>query len=144
MRLLSSVFGKTAIATAALSGFLLFAGAPSVKAQNWGDCRSRVARAEQNLAEAIEDHGYNSRQARNSREALRIEQQRCWNEQNQGRNRSWRDDRGNYDPYYNGNYDPYHNGNYDPRYDPNYDPYYDNNRRYNRNRNHRDHDDDDD
>src|SRR5258706_15713352 len=59
-RLGKSLFGKAALATAALSGFFLFAGAPSAKADN---CQHRIAHAEHELGEAIEDHGYYSRQA---------------------------------------------------------------------------------
>ncbi len=55
-----ALFGQAALATAALGGFFLFAGAPSAKADN---CQRRIAHAEHELGEAIEDHGYYSRQA---------------------------------------------------------------------------------
>ena len=55
-----SLFGKAALAAAALGGFFLFAGAPSAKADS---CQRRIAHAEHELGEAIEDHGYYSRQA---------------------------------------------------------------------------------
>ena len=35
-----SVFGKALLASAALGGFLLFAGAPGAKANGWDDCNS--------------------------------------------------------------------------------------------------------
>jgi len=62
--LLKSVFGKTLLATAALSGFLLFAGAPSAKANDWDDCNRRAAYSNWRLHESIEHFGYYSRQAR--------------------------------------------------------------------------------
>lgn len=37
-----SIFSKAALATAALGGFLLFAGAPGAKANDWDDCHRRV------------------------------------------------------------------------------------------------------
>ena len=41
--LMKSVFGKAALAAVLLSGILLFAGAPSAKANDWDDCNHRVA-----------------------------------------------------------------------------------------------------
>jgi hypothetical protein len=34
----TKLFGKAALATAALGGFLLFSGAPSAKANDWENC----------------------------------------------------------------------------------------------------------
>ncbi len=38
-----SLFGKAVLASAALGGFLLFAGAPGAKANGWDDCNRRVS-----------------------------------------------------------------------------------------------------
>jgi hypothetical protein len=62
--LLHSVFGKTALATAALGGFLLFAGAPSAKANDWDDCNRRAAYSDWRYHEAMERFGRYSRDAR--------------------------------------------------------------------------------
>ena len=59
-----TLFGKTALATAALSGFLLLAGAPAAKADGWDDCNRRVAFTEYRYNEAVEHYGPYSRQAR--------------------------------------------------------------------------------
>ena len=56
--LLKSVFGKAALATAALSGFLLFADAPSAKANDWDDCNRRAAYADWRLHVSIEHFGW--------------------------------------------------------------------------------------
>src|SRR5260370_28206396 len=61
--LLKSVSGKAALATAALSGFLLFAGTPSAKANEWDDCNRRAAYADWRLHVSIEHFGYYSPEA---------------------------------------------------------------------------------
>ena len=107
----SPMFGKVAFATAALSGLLFFAGPPGAQAAGRDDCRRRVAKTEHELGEAIEDHGYNSRQANHWREERREAYQRCYGSgysrdgngyyRNQNgyyrdRNGYYRDERGNY------------------------------------------------
>ena len=62
-RFLKSVFGKAALAAAALSGFLLFACAPSAKANDWDDCNRRAAYADWRLHVSVEHFGYYSPQA---------------------------------------------------------------------------------
>ena len=57
------LFGKAALATAALSAFLLLAGAPSAKANDWDRCNRRVAYVEFRLHESIAYFGYYSPQA---------------------------------------------------------------------------------
>jgi hypothetical protein len=52
-------------------------------------------RAEWNLHEAIERHGYYSRQAQHWRHELREEQQRCWRERERREHRDY--DRHRYD-----------------------------------------------
>jgi hypothetical protein len=81
------MFGRAALATAALSGFVLFAGVSSAKADN---CQRRIAHAEHELGEAIEDHGYNSRQADHWRHERHEAHEAC---ENRG---YYRDERGNY------------------------------------------------
>ena len=61
--LVKSVFGKAALATAALGGFMLFAGAPSAKANGWDDSNRRAAYTDVRLQESIERFGYYSSQA---------------------------------------------------------------------------------
>jgi len=52
---------KVTLAGAALAGFLLFAGTPSLRADD--NCQKRISRADHRLHEAIEHHGRESRQA---------------------------------------------------------------------------------
>jgi hypothetical protein len=72
-----SLFGKAALATAALGGFLFFAGAPKAQAADRDDCERRISRTEYRLHEAIEDHGYYSRQANHWRHELNEAYERC-------------------------------------------------------------------
>ncbi|HET7107043.1 MAG TPA: hypothetical protein VFI38_09550 [Candidatus Acidoferrum sp.] len=60
---LTSLFGKTVLATAAL-GFFLAAGAPAAKANDWDDCNRRVSYTEWRYREAVERFGPYSRDAR--------------------------------------------------------------------------------
>ncbi len=74
-----SLFGKATLAAAALGGFLFFAGAPSAEAADHRDsCERRIAHAEHELGEAIEDHGYYSRQANHWRHERREAYERCY------------------------------------------------------------------
>jgi hypothetical protein len=97
-----AMFGKAALATAALGGFFLFAGVPSAKAD---DCQRRIAKTEHELGEAIEDHGYNSRQANHWRHERAEAYDRCYGSYRDGRgyyrdgNGYYRDERGNYYRY---------------------------------------------
>lgn len=59
-----SNFTKIAISTVALSGFLLLAGAPSAKANDWDDCNRRVAYDNWRYNQAVERFGPYSRDAR--------------------------------------------------------------------------------
>ena len=47
-------FGKATVAAALLGSFLVFAGAPSAKANNWDDEDRRIDRTEWKLRQAIE------------------------------------------------------------------------------------------
>ena len=55
--------GRAILAGTMLSGLALFAGAPSAKGNDWDDCNRKIGYAKRQLHEAIEDHGYSSRQA---------------------------------------------------------------------------------
>jgi hypothetical protein len=62
--LIRSIFGKAALAAAALGGFLFFSGAPSAQARDWDDYRRPVVRYDDyRLHEAIEHRGYYSPRA---------------------------------------------------------------------------------
>ncbi|MBZ5528541.1 MAG: hypothetical protein LAN71_11650 [Acidobacteriia bacterium] len=84
------LFGKAFAATAVLSGVLLFAGAPGAAAHGSEKCRGKIARAEWKLDEAIEHHGFYSRQAEHQRHELREAQDRCRYESSR-RDRRYRD-----------------------------------------------------
>jgi len=77
-RLSSSLFGKTALAAAALAGYLMFIGVPSLRADH-DDCQRRVASADHKLDDAIHHHGYQSKQAERRRHELQEARERCWN-----------------------------------------------------------------
>jgi len=65
------------LAAAALGGLLFFAGAPKAQAADRDDCERRISRAEHRLHEAVEDHGYYSRQANHQRHELNEAYERC-------------------------------------------------------------------
>jgi hypothetical protein len=65
-RLIHSLFGKSALAAAALASFLMFSGVPRVHADN-DDCQRRIERSDHKLHEAIEHYGYQSKQAERER-----------------------------------------------------------------------------
>jgi len=92
-----TLFGQAAVATAVLGGFFVFAGVPSAQADS---CRKRIAHAEHELGEAIEDHGYYSRQANHWRHERAEAYERCYG-RGYYRDESgyYRDERGNYYVY---------------------------------------------
>jgi hypothetical protein len=59
-----SVFGKVALASAALGGLLLFAGAPGAKASGWDDCNRRISYTQHRYNEAALRFGPYSSAAR--------------------------------------------------------------------------------
>ena len=73
---------------AALAAVFLFASVPG-SAGHDDDCYGRTARAEHKLHQAIEHHGYYSRQADHWRRELREARERCWRERQQ-----WWDEHG--------------------------------------------------
>lgn len=96
LRKRKTLFGATALATAALGGFLLFAGASSAQAHDRYDCYRRIQKAEWKLDEAIQRHGYYSRQADHRRHDLREARERCWRERHEWwceRDHRWHRDR---------------------------------------------------
>jgi hypothetical protein len=81
-------FGRLVLATAAMVGLLAFAGAPRASAETYDSCQRRIAKADHRLHEAIEHHGWESRQADRARHELREARERCWRE----RHRWWDED----------------------------------------------------
>jgi len=75
-------FGKKTASAATLAALLLFVGTPRATADDDG-CRRRVAHADHKLHEAIEHHGYTSRQASHWRNKLHEARERCWRERKQ-------------------------------------------------------------
>lgn len=73
----NALFGRAALATAALSGLLFLAGAPAANAADRDNCERRIAKADYKLHEAIEHHGYYSRQAEHWRHERREAYERC-------------------------------------------------------------------
>ncbi len=69
---------RTLAAAAALAAFLMFTNLPRLRADD-DDCQRRVAKADHSLHEAIEHHGYQSKQADHWRHELREARERCWN-----------------------------------------------------------------
>ena len=86
----AKLFGKTFAVAAILSGFLLFAAAPRASAHGADKCRRKISRAEWKLEEAVEHHGFYSRQAEHQRHELREAQDRCRYESSR-RGRRYRD-----------------------------------------------------
>jgi len=74
--------------SAALLGLLTLAGAPRASAHDYYDCQRRIRKADHRLHEAVEDHGWYSRQAEHARHELHEARERCWNE----RHRWWDED----------------------------------------------------
>jgi hypothetical protein len=90
---LKRVIGRMGLATAALSGLLLFAGVSNAEARDRDDCQRRVNKAEWKFNEAVERHGFNSRQAFERREKVREERARCFREGWREHRRDWDRDR---------------------------------------------------
>jgi hypothetical protein len=69
--------GKLLVTGAALTGFLLFSSAPRLHADE-EECHHRLARADHRLHEAVEHHGWESRQAAHARHELHEAREYCW------------------------------------------------------------------
>ena len=72
-----TMFVKTAVATVALGGFLLLAGAPGVQANDWDNCHRRVAYTDARYHQALERFGPYSRNARHWAYERRIALEHC-------------------------------------------------------------------
>jgi hypothetical protein len=69
--------GKLILTGAALTAVLVFTG-PRLKADE-SECQHRLAKADHRLHEAVEHHGWDSRQADHARHELREAREYCWN-----------------------------------------------------------------
>ena len=79
---------RTLLVSAAILSMLAFAGTPRASAEDYDRCQRRIAKADHRLHEAVEHHGWYSRQADHARHELREARERCWNE----RHRWWDED----------------------------------------------------
>src|SRR5271168_934298 len=70
-------FVRATVAAATLSGFLLFAGTPALRADD-DACRGRIIRADHRLHEAAERHGWDSPQAAERRRDLAAAREYCF------------------------------------------------------------------
>ena len=79
-----SVFGRTAVIAAVLSG-LLFGGAAPVYAHRYAWCENRIHEAERDLRRAIRRHGEDSPEAEARRHRLHELRERCRDERHERR-----------------------------------------------------------
>jgi hypothetical protein len=91
--MLKSLLGKAALATAALGGLLLFAGAPGAKANEWEDCNRRVNYTDYRLRQSIDRYGYYSREANHWRHERHEAVERCERYRRGHERREWREHR---------------------------------------------------
>ena len=78
-------YGKLLLTLVALASFLLFTGAPRVSADE-SECQHRTERADRHLHEAIDHHGWDSKQAEHARHELSEAREYCW-----GQHHKWWD-----------------------------------------------------
>ncbi len=69
---------KAMVASAALGGFLLFAGTPAVRASEESACRDRIIKADHRLHEAAAKHGWDSPATAERRRELTQARENCW------------------------------------------------------------------
>jgi hypothetical protein len=75
----ASLFRKPILAAAvALAAVFMFTNLPHLRADD-DDCQRRIAKADHNLHEAVEHHGYQSKQADHWRHELHEAREHCWN-----------------------------------------------------------------
>jgi hypothetical protein len=67
------VWLKRVVPAVVLGSLIFLGGAPKAKANDWDDCNRRIVNYKWQLHEAIEDHGYDSRQSKHWRHELREE-----------------------------------------------------------------------
>jgi hypothetical protein len=82
------VLGRAMLTTALLAGMLAFTGAPGALADDDRGCQRRISKADHKLHEAVEHHGWDSKQAYHARHELHEAREHCWNE----RHRWWDED----------------------------------------------------
>lgn len=70
------LYRRAAFAAAVLAGWLMFLGAPRLRADD--DCQRRIAKADHKLDEAIEKHGARSEEAERRRKVLHEVREQCW------------------------------------------------------------------
>jgi hypothetical protein len=70
-------YGKLLLTGGALTAVLLFSGTSGLRA-NESECQHRVAKADHRLHEAVEHHGWDSREAEHARHELREAREYCW------------------------------------------------------------------
>jgi len=70
-------FAKAAAAAATLSGFLLFAGAPALRADD-DACRNRILKADHRLHETAAKRGWDNPETAKRRQELMLARQYCW------------------------------------------------------------------
>lgn len=87
-----SVFAKAILASAALGGFLLFAGAPGAQANGWDDCNRRAAYSQYRYNQAAERFGPYSSAARHWAHERQEAFERCARYRQE-----WREHHGDYD-----------------------------------------------
>src|ERR1700751_171871 len=77
-RLFGAIFsGKRILAIAGFASFLLFTGAPRGRAGEH-ECQERIAKADHRLHEAVEHHGWDSKQAEHARHELQEACEYCY------------------------------------------------------------------
>src|SRR5215472_1705285 len=90
MRHRTTIMGswKVILGAGVMAGAMaLFAGAPGAKAD---ECQERIIHADHRVHEAVEHHGWDSRQAEHARHELREARAYCWEH-----SRRWWDVEGN-------------------------------------------------
>ena len=81
-------FRRAMLAAAAFIAMLAFGAVPRASAEDYDACQRRIAKADHKLHEAVEHHGWDSRQADHWRHELHEARERCWAE----RHRWWDED----------------------------------------------------
>jgi hypothetical protein len=69
--------GKLCLTGVALAAFLFFTSALHVRADE-AECQHRVVKADHHLHDAVEHHGWDSKQAEHARHELREAREYCW------------------------------------------------------------------
>jgi hypothetical protein len=70
-------FGKLLVTGAALTGVLFFTTPSHLRADE-SECQHRISRADHRLHDAVEHHGWDSKQAEHARHELREARENCY------------------------------------------------------------------